>query len=72
MMYSPDATHTIREALAELRVAQRMLDQWETGLPRSRRYFALAHLANAEADLAEYLADLKRLPADPYAHPRAS
>lgn len=69
-MYGPDATHTIREALAEIRVAQRMLDQWETSLPRWQRYFALAHLASAESDLADYLDDLKRLPADPYAEPQ--
>ena len=65
MTYGPDATHTIREALAELRVALRMLESWETTLPASRRFFAMAHLANAESDLAEYLADLKRLK-DPY------
>jgi hypothetical protein len=65
MTHGPDATHTIREALAELRTAKRMLEQWETTLPASRRYFAMAHLANAETDLAEYLQDLKRLK-DPY------
>lgn len=65
MTYGPDATHTIREALAELRVALRMLEAWENGLPPSRRYFAMAHLANAEHDLNEYLQDLKRLK-DPY------
>lgn len=68
---APDATTTIVEALAELQIALKLLDAWET-MPRWKRYFAQAHAARAEETLLEYLNDVAAIPDDPYAHQEAT